>query len=400
MVSIETGKLIRKIDTLVGTGYDYANNPYNVPTTPNGLSSVAPVDIDGDSIVDFIYGGDLYGNLWRFNVTGNSNTWAIANNAPLFTASYPVTTCTDPDDEDTCTTSKMRQSITTRPQVGFHPDKSGYMVYFGTGKYFETGDNSSVDQLTQTFYGIWDKDNNWASFNSSHLLQQSILQEKCFNVETVGGVEQLVATDCVDNSGDETTRDLDLRVSSDNSIAWHTDQNNSIPTDADSDGVMDTHLGWYMHLYNADSTDNANHDNYGERQVSAPVLRNGRIIFTTLIPSVDPCSGGGSGWLMEMDAGSGSRLKFSPFDLNGDDAFNTLDFATITVTDENGDEVQIKIPVTGKKSKEGIIASPAIVDDGDREFKYNSGSRGGVEVTRENPGPQYIGRQSWKQLEF
>ncbi|MCU7938911.1 MAG: hypothetical protein KZQ64_12285 [gamma proteobacterium symbiont of Bathyaustriella thionipta] len=391
IVSIETGELIRKIDTGVGLGYN--DGTHNVPTTPNGLSTVAPVDFNGDNIVDFIYGGDLYGNLWRFNVTGNSNTWEVANNAPLFTASTPVESC---DAFGICTTQKMRQPITTRPQAGFHPAKNGYMVYFGTGQYFESGDNSGVNQLTQTFYGIWDRDDYWVSFNNDHLLKQSILLEKCFN-EVNGGLE---ATACTDANGDETARDFDLRISSDTSIAWHTENdegnNDPLPVDgADAGDLVDTHLGWYMPLYNTDANDNPNGDNLGERQVSASVLRNGRIIFTTLIPSVDPCSGGGTGWLMELDAASGARLEYSPFDLNDDEAFNASDFVTVTIDGE-----KVRVPVSGKKSKEGIIASPAVVDDGKSEYKYNSGSKGGVEVTRENPGPQYIGRQSWKQLEF
>ena len=43
----------------------------------------------------------------------------------------------------------------------------------------------------------------------------------------------------------------------------------------------------------------------GERVVSLPILRNGRVIFPTLIPSPNPCEFGGSSWLMELDAVSG-----------------------------------------------------------------------------------------------
>src|SRR5690606_18280379 len=48
IVDIETGKLIKKIDTGVGaTG------------TPNGLASPALIDTNGDFVVDYIYAGDL-----------------------------------------------------------------------------------------------------------------------------------------------------------------------------------------------------------------------------------------------------------------------------------------------------------------------------------------------------
>ena len=40
----------------------------------------------------------------------------------------------------------------------------------------------------------------------------------------------------------------------------------------------------------------------GERVIANPLLRNGRVIFTTLIPDQDPCGFGGDSWLMELDA--------------------------------------------------------------------------------------------------
>ncbi|MGV3592522.1 MAG: pilus assembly protein, partial [Gammaproteobacteria bacterium] len=54
IVDIETGELIRKIDTDVGS-----------TTTPNGLASPALVDADQDFVVDYIYAGDLRGNMWK-----------------------------------------------------------------------------------------------------------------------------------------------------------------------------------------------------------------------------------------------------------------------------------------------------------------------------------------------
>ncbi len=64
----------------------------------------------------------------------------------------------------------------------------------------------------------------------------------------------------------------------------------------------------------------------GERQVSTPILRGGKIIFTTVIPSGDECSAGGDSWLMELDALSGSRLASPPFDLNRDGVFDEEDY--------------------------------------------------------------------------
>ena len=54
MTGVELLAKIREIDT--GVGGD------------NGLSSPTPVDVDGDRITDYIYAGDLQGNMWKILV--------------------------------------------------------------------------------------------------------------------------------------------------------------------------------------------------------------------------------------------------------------------------------------------------------------------------------------------
>jgi type IV pilus assembly protein PilY1 len=97
---------------------------------------------------------------------------------------------------------------------------------------------------------------------------------------------------------------------------------------------------------------------------------------------------------MEMDALSGGRLSFSPFDLNEDGQFNVQDFITVTI---DGEEVQV--PASGIRSTEGIIKTPAIIIlDRDRETKKASGSSGGIFGVNENAGDQR-GRMSWRQVD-
>ncbi len=257
-------------------------------------------------------------------------------------------------DDDAACAANNRQPITTQPQVTRHPTGLGFMVLFGTGKYFEVGDNTPDNQLTQSFYGLWDNTADDATLTRSDLLQQSILSET------------------VQSS-------YEVRVTSDNNIDWT------------------QHKGWFMDLFSP-----ASDNNEGERQVSKALIRNGRIIFTTLLPSEDQCEYGGSGWLMELNAYSGSRLPYSPFDLNGDRVFDTSDYATLTQTNDQGESETSEVPVSGKKSKVGIIPTPAVVttEDGTAELKYTSGSTGNIEVTTENPGPGITGRQSWRKLQL
>ncbi|MDZ7748181.1 MAG: hypothetical protein U5K43_04480 [Halofilum sp. (in: g-proteobacteria)] len=125
---------------------------------------------------------------------------------------------------------------------------------------------------------------------------------------------------------------------------------------------------------------------YGERAITDPLLRNERIIFTTLIPSQSPCDFGGDGWLMELDTEDGGHLDEPPFDLNDDATFDDSDTSNGTVPG-------------GLKSKVGIVPTPAIMLTPDRmETKFVSGSTGEVESVTENSGDEDRGRQSWEEL--
>ena len=87
----------------------------------NGLSSSIAVDVDHDDVVDFVYAGDLLGNLWKFDLTGDAIVdWEVAfkdggQAAPLFVARD---------------SAGAPQPITCRPDVMFHPEEHGLMVLF------------------------------------------------------------------------------------------------------------------------------------------------------------------------------------------------------------------------------------------------------------------------------
>ncbi|MGB5468741.1 MAG: PilC/PilY family type IV pilus protein, partial [Sedimenticolaceae bacterium] len=143
IVRINDGVLLRAID-LSASGPGSAAHGAN-----NGLSTVSPIDRDGDGEVDLIYGGDLNGNVWRFE--NNGSGFIRANATLLYSAK------SDP----TGVQASVAQPITSRMAVGYHPTSAvGRIVYFGTGKYFEQGDqdpNAAVE--FNTMYGIWDRDN-------------------------------------------------------------------------------------------------------------------------------------------------------------------------------------------------------------------------------------------------
>ncbi|MFC1665486.1 fimbrial assembly protein, partial [Pseudomonadota bacterium] len=146
--------------------------------------------------------------------------------------------------------------------------------------------------------------------------------------------------------------------------------------------LTDGYLGWRMDL----PTD-------GERSVTTPILRNKRIIFTTLIPDSAVCEFGGDSWLMELDAETGAALTISAFDFDGDDEFLYIDNIGYS-----SDTVDYVAGAGGRKSVVGITSEPTILADDSREFKYSSGSKGGIEAIKENPGPQSHGRETWRQI--
>ena len=352
ILDLEDGSILKKIDTGAAG---------NTVVPKNGLSTPIVVDSNNDRIVDYIYAGDLVGNLWKFDVT--SANWAAAYRAgstpePLFVACSSNATSTSTPCADA-----LRQPITAKPQVGRvgKDQNGGVMVYFGTGKYFEEGDNvvGSSPQV-QTFYGLWDKNTgnkntDIITGNLRNAGATSILQQQTIDYEVTLGF-------------------FGLRVSSQNEVDY-------------SSGKR----GWFMDLEKPPQPGTAE----GERVISAPLLRGGRIIFTTLIPSANPCDYGGTGWLMEMDALTGARLPNTgpPWDVYGeggtpDGLINAYDLVNI------GDA---SYAPSGKKSSIGIIKTPGVISAGEKEYKYTSGSSGSLEVTTESAGAP-TGRQSWAQI--
>lgn len=349
IVDIETGHLLKKIDTKAGSS-----------GTPNGLASPASVDIDGDDVADFIYAGDLQGNMWKFDVSDSSaSNWSVAYG----TSSSPMPLYTAKD------SASVAQPITTKPEVSLHKTLLGSsMVYFGTGKYIETGDNGTTGAQTQTFYGIMDNGTQ-NSLDRSKLLQQKVLEE-CSAI--AAGSTQ---TTCI------TGGTSAWRLSTDSTLTYCDASKSPL--------VSGCKYGWYMDLYNTQGgTSTANQ---GEKQVSNAIFRFGRIIFTTLVPSAATCSGGGDSWLMELNAYDGAQLSTTPFDINGDKVFSNADLVKGSATSTN----TTTRSVVGKKIS-GIVGTPTIVATKTNEGKNMSTSTGGLTNVLESTGT--IGRISWREL--
>jgi type IV pilus assembly protein PilY1 len=125
VLNAATGSVLSKYSTGAGTA-----------TTPSGLAKINAYIADGviNNTAVFIYGGDLLGNLWRFDI----------NSAQSATNPFKLAILKDP--------SGNPQPITVRPELA---DISGKRVlYIGTGRYLGTSDLTDTQQ--QSIYAISD----------------------------------------------------------------------------------------------------------------------------------------------------------------------------------------------------------------------------------------------------
>jgi type IV pilus assembly protein PilY1 len=130
--------------------------------SPNGIAYVAAADLDGDHVSDYLYAGDLKGNMWRFDVTSQTETNWAAGSAPLFTAS-------------------AGQPITTKPVIasgaGYASPLQQLMVAFGTGKEtpFTNANPVAYAPAAQDLYGVWDWNmNSWNSLSAAQYASLSV----------------------------------------------------------------------------------------------------------------------------------------------------------------------------------------------------------------------------------
>lgn len=298
------------------------------PAVPNGMM-VTQVRVNSTRTVTDIYAGDMRGNLWKFDVynegTGNVQ-WP--SGSLLFTAGDGTT--------------GTPQSITGGIRVGKHPGGYGSLIYFGTGKYFETQDNvystsTSVPKI-DSFYAVLDN-------GSSTGLDRSDLHVQSFSMS---GTDKRIST--------------------------------QIPVPYTGAGSK---KGWYIDLLEG-ATKN------GERVVSTPVLYGGRVIFVSIIPlSGGTCGGEGKSWLNELDALDGSMLQEKVLDTNGDGKIDA------------GDVKVSSMQIEGLASDPSIITG----QDRDYKVIGSTSTGKSVQVVSETQPPADgalaggKGRMSWKQLQ-
>lgn len=321
----DAGIFIMLIDSSGGITFRYLSTGVNGSTTPtattaDGIAYVASADLDGDRITDYVYAGDIQGNVWRFDLTSTDPTaWAVTPN-PIF--------------------SIPGQAISSAPVVVAVPGQGSaphVMVEFGTGRQLPQNLISSATYQTSqmAIYGIWDW--NMATWNSKSSTKFAVptstpsqpsapsayvngSSSTNLNSFLVGQTITSVSTATVANTGS------DYRTVSTNPVCY-----------ADVSGC--SKYGWYLNLSSgySNASDPAvlttgsapftGATNIYEQVIFSPVFTLGALVINTTIPPQNAATAcyttPASGWTMALDPGTGGAFATSFFEDNTDN-HNTL----------------------------------------------------------------------------
>lgn len=129
--------------------------------TPSGLAKINAyvTEAESNNEAKFLYGGDLLGNLWRFDI----------NTAQSGTNPFKIAVLKDP--------SGNAQPITVRPELAESNGKR--ILYVGTGQYLGTSDLTDTQQ--QSIYAISDDSASFTTLdnprNSSTMVNQVLVND-------------------------------------------------------------------------------------------------------------------------------------------------------------------------------------------------------------------------------
>jgi type IV pilus assembly protein PilY1 len=281
IVRIEEG-----VDGVWAAG-DYTKIVLPTSASVDGLSGVSLADLDGDRIVDRIYGGDLHGNLWVFNVSSDTaSNWDVAYTTGGGATKVPLYKAINADG--------VAQPITAAPNLAYNTEttKAGnepnVLVGFGTGQYLSLGDNTNKE--VQSFYIVWDRGSTGTT--NTGLVRDDLVQRKLV----------------FDEAAYENHGKITISSDTDDAIDWN--------------ATTDLKYGWYVDFIVGSTK-------YGERLITKPIFRSSKnegivAVFITRIPNTDSaCSGGGKSSLYAMPILTGLAPTEPIVDLDGDGEIDT-----------------------------------------------------------------------------
>lgn len=310
----------------------------------NGLSTPKLGDYNADGTADYAYAGDLQGNMWRFDLLratrDESNPFKVTNDVPA--SAFKVGFGGNPlfkasaDNEGT-----QRQAITSAPSLVTHPTGTGYLVIFGTGRFFDTADKAGDKSMPQSVYGIWDKKTLGETAPNPNVLRSSLQSQSITTTTTV-------------SADGSTARG---RVISNNAVRWQ-------PTKDAAGNTQAAQNGWFLNLVRED----------GEMVVENMSQLGRTIFFQSLVPNDDPCGDGAGNWTYAINPYSGGRTTQKAFDFTPTTDVGTTIVSAVRQDGEGG----------------GTLSQNA-----DSSYQYCTGQS----CINIYPDPTSIGRQAWRRTE-
>ncbi len=229
------------------------------------LAPTRPVDPWLSYYADYLYVGDLYGNLYRISDIGKGMTPQVAK---LFTFNNAAN-----DDNP----------IRGKASYGYDFVLEDIWVYFGTGIYEQQLHKGNNEQ--QYFFGLKDGVLPAATYQLGDLVN---LMAK-FDTETIGSETHMFRYIEGDNAAALPWK---MQLFASQPVGW----------------------GWTGTLPTG-----------SERMFTQPLVVGEVVFFTTFIPDGDVCGGSGETWLFALNFNTGTMAREAVFDINGDGVFDDKD---------------------------------------------------------------------------
>jgi type IV pilus assembly protein PilY1 len=164
-ISPGSGQEILYVVNLASGRFEKVTTGSGTIENPGGLAKISAWadNFQSDNTTQYVYGGDLAGNVWRFDLTSSQ------------TSVMPLATLSDANGKP--------QPVTTRPELGFV--KNQRVVYIGTGRLLGLTDVPDLSQ--QTLYAFKDTGAPLGNLRTSNKLAKQTLNARDENTRTAVG---------------------------------------------------------------------------------------------------------------------------------------------------------------------------------------------------------------------
>lgn len=247
VVRLDNGSIIKVLDT-------------NSTVVGNGISSIEAIrKTTGDQdTIEYVYGADYKGNIWRFDLSTTSTTCASPTlGGPWCSGAWVFRAPTG-------------RNITAELKIGNSPTgaPAGKMVYFGTGRFLDSAD--TTDTTVQALYGVFD--------------------DLTYTLSSAPSI-----------SGDSSLSSMTI------SLTGGTSDRRTVSTPTTAWWLISGRKGWVVPLTGTGLA-------VGERVIAPPVryTQTGVVdafLFTSIVPSADECNAGLDTWITAVDPATGGASR-------------------------------------------------------------------------------------------